>query len=166
MSQDLERGWRGRDDAVQPSDPAGSAPPDERLDAQLADLVSYCRGLTSEENEADGTAHTVMALARSLLNDPDRLRAWLFALARREIVADGAPKADEGFDLVHRHGIRPEDLSVVLGIPASVAHELLAAAEDQYGIPGAGPEHDDASRYDDDGDDRSDRGERGGAGWA
>lgn len=125
MSQDQEPAWQGPDYEVRP-DPGA-------FDTQLGDLVGYCRAITGREEDAVSTAHGVLDSAQSLLNEPDRLRAWLFALARMEILAASAPQNQEIFDLVHRHGIRPEDLPVVLGISPVDADELLAAAEEDVG---------------------------------
>ena len=125
----------------------------EVIKAQLADLVAYCRALTGEEADAVSTANSVVDSAHSLLNDPALLRAWLFALARRQVIearpggggqAD-SPQPGEILDLVYRHGIRRQDLHLVLGIPASEAEERLAAAEaDREGLT--------AERADDDTD--------------
>jgi len=125
MSRDQEPGWQKPDDEVRP-DPAA-------FDAQLGDLVAYCRAVTGREEDAVSTAHGVLDWAQSLLTDPHRLRAWLFARARVEILAASEPQAREIFDLVHRYGIRPEDLPVVLGISPVEADELLAAAEEEAG---------------------------------
>ena len=111
MSQDREPGWY--------------------LDAQLADLIAYCRAVTGREEDAVGTAHAARDAALNLLTDPDQLRAWLFALARMEILAGSEPDAGEVFDLVHRLGIRPEDLPVVLRIAPGEAEQVLAAAEEE-----------------------------------
>jgi hypothetical protein len=99
--------------------------------------------------------------ARSMLQAPDRLRAWLLDLARRQArasdVSDAAsprttpsaepvtdPGSDQGIllpasrevvELVYRHGIHREDLGAVLGVPADEAAVLLAAAERELGRP-------------------------------
>src|SRR5215472_13763988 len=121
MSQDREPGWQGPDE-IWP-DPAA-------FDTRLAYLVAYCRTVTGQEEDAVSTAHVVLDWAQSLLNDPGRLRAWLFALVRMEIPAASAPQAQEIFDLVHGFGIRPEDLPIVLGISPAEADEMMAAAEE------------------------------------
>jgi hypothetical protein len=125
MSQDPESGWLGPEDEVRPGIIA--------LDAQLADLVTYCRAVTGQEEDAVRTARAVLDSAQSQLTDPDQLRAWLFALARMEILAGSQPAAREAFDLVYRLGIRPDDLPAVLGIAPIEADQLLAAAEAEYG---------------------------------
>ena len=110
----------------------GGGSPGGAFNTQFADLVAYCRTLTGQEEDAVSTAHSVLGSARSLLADPDLLRAWLFALARREMLADAAPGSPEIIDLIHQHGIRAEDLPIVLGIPPAEADDLLAAAEEEY----------------------------------
>jgi hypothetical protein len=127
MSQDWEPAWQRPDDEVRPGGNALA------LDTEFADLVAYCGAVSGRESDAASTAHAVLDSVQPLLTDPDQLRAWLFALARRELLAGGEPPAREVFDLVHRHGILPEDLPVVLGIPPIEADELLANAEADYG---------------------------------
>src|SRR5215475_9503425 len=125
MSQDREPVWQRPDDEAWPGATA--------LDTELADLVAYCRDVTGREEDAVSTAQAVLDSARAQLTDPDQLRAWLFALARFELLAGSEPQAREVLDLVHRHGIQPDDLPVVLGIPPIEADQLLAAAEAEYG---------------------------------
>jgi hypothetical protein len=125
MSQDPEPGWRGTDGEVR----TGLA----AFETHLGDLVAYCHAFTGRDEDAISTAHGVVESARSLLNDPGQLRAWLFALARMEILAGSPPQAREIWDLVHEHGIRPEDLPTVLGISPVEADEKLAAAEEEIG---------------------------------
>ena len=127
MSQDREPSWQWPDD-----DAVGTGT--AALASNLADLVVYCRTVTGRDEDADAAAHAILDSAQSLLTDPDQLRAWLFALARVEVLADSEPDAREILDLVHRHGIRPEDLPVVLGIPPAEADQMLAAAEAEYGV--------------------------------
>src|SRR5215472_3009064 len=107
MSDDREPDWPGPPDDGGRPDPAA-------IDAQLPAVVAYCRAVTGREDEAVSAAGVVIESARSLLTDPERLRAWLLAN-------------------VHRHGIQPEDLPVVLGMPPTEADELLAAAEEELG---------------------------------
>ena len=126
MSDDREPDWPGPPDDGGRPDPAA-------IDAQLPAVEAYCRAVTGREDEAVRAAGVVIESARSLLTDPERLRAWLLANARRELLGDAAPTAQEAFDLVHRHGIQPEDLPVVLGMPPTEADELLAAAEEELG---------------------------------
>ncbi|MBO0825500.1 MAG: hypothetical protein J2P27_16855 [Actinobacteria bacterium] len=118
--------------------PESSGPGSELFDSQQHLLVEYCRDLTDNEDDAASLAQSVLSSAKALLNDPARLRAWLFALARREALlanqgaSDGPGDPDrEVLDLVHRHGIQPADLPVVLGISGDEAAGRLAAAEKQ-----------------------------------
>ena len=127
MSQDREPGWLRPDD-----DQPGAAALDA-LGAQHADLVAYCRSVTGQEQVAVSIAGSVLDSAHAMLHDAHRLRAWLFALARTEILAGSAPDSAEVLDLVHRHGIRPEDLAIVLGVAPAEANEILIATEERYG---------------------------------
>ncbi|MBO0830805.1 MAG: hypothetical protein J2P29_02435, partial [Actinobacteria bacterium] len=64
--------------------PESSGPGSQLFDSQQHLLVEYCRDLTDNEDDAASLAESVLSSAKALLNDPARLRAWLFALARRE----------------------------------------------------------------------------------
>ncbi len=103
------------------------------LDEHEAHVFEYCRRLAGDESDAASATETAMIAAQSLLADPGRLRAWLFALARQELVTRYQPadqdQDDEIRDLVHLHGIRPEDLPAVLGVTAEQARVMLADAE-------------------------------------
>ena len=183
-------------------DPEPSGPLDmnafaEMFDAHAAHLYDYCHTILGDEAEAASATELALITAQSLLQDHERLRAWLFALARQECLSinpdsadgpayapppnvsaavpnaalsDAAVAADvtdpdlfassgsvlpafstlsdrdrEVLDLVYRHGIRPEDLPAVLGVPPDRAIALLAAAEAQFSRsaevgPGAQPE--------------------------
>ncbi len=103
------------------------------LDEHEAHVFEYCRRLAGDESDAASATQTAMIAAQSLLADPGRLRAWLFALARQELVTRYQPadqdQDDEIRDLVHLHGIRPEDLPAVLGVTAEQARVMLADAE-------------------------------------
>ena len=155
MSRDAEPGRLHRNEGVPGGDPAADAL-GELIDTQLADLVDYCRALTGQESDAVSTAHAAVDSAYALLTDPKLLRAWLFALARRKALTarPGSTQADspqprEILDLVHRHGIRPQDLPVVLGIPATEAEERLAAAEAEYDSRAATRVDGDSDRFND-----------------
>jgi hypothetical protein len=115
------------------------------FDRQAARVVDYCYALVGDEDVAVAAAQAALDSAWSRLRDPDRLRAFLFALARREALAtdSGAAhwsraRADPGrevLELVYRYGIHPEDLGAVLGLPADEAAAVLAAAELELGRP-------------------------------
>ncbi len=77
------------------------------FDAHAAHLFDYCNRLLGDEAEAASATELALTTAQSLLQDGERLRAWLFALARREClnvnpaVADGlgyAAPAEAGED--------------------------------------------------------------------
>jgi RNA polymerase sigma factor (sigma-70 family) len=103
------------------------------LDEHERHVFDYCSRLVGDEAEAASATETAMVAAQSLLADPDRLRAWLFALARQDIVAKIQPSDQnqdaEILDLVYRHGIRPGDLPAVLGVSPEHAGAMLADAE-------------------------------------
>jgi hypothetical protein len=119
----------------------------QTLERQAARVFEYCRALLGREDVAVSVTEAALNSARSMLQDPDRLRAWLVDLARRQ-APPAEPTADPGPDqgvllpdsrevveLVYRHGIHREDLGAVLGVPADEASALLAAAELELGRP-------------------------------
>jgi DNA-directed RNA polymerase specialized sigma24 family protein len=57
------------------------------VDGHLAHLFDYCRALLGRDDDAAATARAVMASAAGLPDDPERLRARLFAEARSRAVA-------------------------------------------------------------------------------
>lgn len=154
------------------------------LDDHAAHLLDYCTDLIGDEATAAHVADAALTAARAVLLDPDKLRAWLFALARSDALSKGrleagtygdAPDEDpdstarwafgqddgvgssldgdrtfgadgyltgtaatepawagakrEVLDLVYRHGIPPDHLPTVLGMPPESVDELLKAAE-------------------------------------
>ena len=81
------------------SDPEPSAQLDadayaEMFDAHAAHLFDYCNRLLGDEAEAANATELALTTASSLLQDGDRLRAWLFALARRECLTANPAAAD------------------------------------------------------------------------
>jgi DNA-directed RNA polymerase specialized sigma24 family protein len=90
-----------------PSEPASPASPDpepsvhrdadayaEIFDAHAAHLFDYCNRLLGDEAEAASATELALTTAQSLLQDGERLRAWLFALARRECLNVNPAGAD------------------------------------------------------------------------
>ncbi len=111
------------------------------LDEHEAHVFDYLSRLVGDEAEAASATEVAMNAAQSLLADPDRLRAWLFALARQEI-ATKIQRADQDQDgeirdLVYRHGIRPEDLPAVLGVTAEQVQAMLTDGVDAPADAGA-----------------------------
>jgi hypothetical protein len=108
-----------------------------QFERETARVFDYCRALVGRDDLAASATEAALSSARSMVQDPDLLRAWLFALARRQALATDVSGADsrEVFELVYRHGIRREDLGAVLGVPAEEAAALLAAAEAEFGRP-------------------------------
>jgi hypothetical protein len=117
----------------------------QALEREAARVFEYCRALVGREDVAMSVTEAALNSARSMLQDPDRLRAWLVDLARRQ-AAPAEPATDpqpgqgvlqpdsrEVVELVYRHGIQREDLGAVLGVPVEQAAALLAAAERELG---------------------------------
>jgi DNA-directed RNA polymerase specialized sigma24 family protein len=155
------------------------------FDPHAAHLYDYCTSRLADGQEAADATQATLIMAYSLsgrLKDADRLRAWLFALARRECAseqpvraalpnsaqdsADPVREAEpatvemrladfharehatrhaavaklaalpsgerEVLDLVHRHHVSSADLPAILGLPASRAQALLAAAVENF----------------------------------
>jgi len=128
-------GWRASRDPGMP----------ERLDLDgfagmfedhAAHVFDYCRSLAGRDDVAADATEFALISAQAAAPDPGRARAWLFALARRQVLAlDPAfwppPDSDqEILDLVYRHGIHTDELPGVLGVPADAALDRLASAED------------------------------------
>jgi len=103
----------------------------EIYDRYADSIYSFCRSrLRNDADAADATQDTfVRAVTRlSQLQDPDKLRSWLYAIARNEIVATGRTSSrftgDEG--MVHMASTDPE-LDVDL-LRVESAAQLWAAA--------------------------------------
>ena len=164
----------------------------EMFDAHAAYVFDYCNGLLGDQEEAASATESILIAAQSILQDREKMRTWLFALARRECMTvsperaqeptahvhgdasertgdlalksatDGAnteelpvartPDAGSGspgealptpsalpqlqreaLNLVYRHGILPDDLATVLGVPREEAEALLESAEADFG---------------------------------
>jgi DNA-directed RNA polymerase specialized sigma24 family protein len=93
MPENGERDLPATGDPVAPGADAVDAMA-EIFEPHLAHLFDYCQSLLGRADRAAGTARSVVTSADALLHDPDRLRAWLFGLARRHALAvsvtDGA----------------------------------------------------------------------------
>jgi hypothetical protein len=117
----------------------------QALEREAARVFEYCRALVGREDVAMSVTEAALNSARSMLEEPDRLRAWLVDLARRQAAPAGpatGPQPDQGIlqpdsreviELVYRHGIQREDLGAVLGVPVEQAAAMLAAAERELG---------------------------------
>jgi len=147
------------------------------FEAHAAHLYDYCTSQLADQQEAADATQATLITAYTLigrLKDADRLRAWLFALARRECTSEqpvraalprlawdvpdpvrepdteevrlrlseehaaqraaaaalaALPESErEVLDLVYRHYVSPAELPAILGLPATRAQALLAAA--------------------------------------
>jgi DNA-directed RNA polymerase specialized sigma24 family protein len=131
----------------------------ERAYRRYADrLYAYCRGLLHDPETAADVVHDTFVLASKRavqLREPDRLRAWLYAIARNECLRHGLPappaagepdetvelvwtavaglqpREREVFELVVRHELPAQEVSDVLGISVAQAHDRLARARAQ-----------------------------------
>jgi RNA polymerase sigma factor (sigma-70 family) len=82
-------------------DPDPAAPGDDALlvalfEPHAADLYDFCTSQIADKQEAADAAHATLIIAYVLsdrLRDADRLRAWLFALARRECASEEPVRA-------------------------------------------------------------------------
>jgi len=67
------------------------------FDAHAAHLYDYCLSLLGEEREAASAAGVTLIAAYMLggrMNEPGRLRAWMFALARRECLSESPTRRE------------------------------------------------------------------------
>jgi DNA-directed RNA polymerase specialized sigma24 family protein len=147
------------------------------FDNHAEHLYEYCKQLVGDPDQAASVTEAAFIAARSVLENPENLRAWLFALARTEALSKGQGRApgdqdrrDSGYEddlvntdsfsvaeiaaqaerhqqaaaaagpeltdrqrevlnLVYRHGIRPDHLPAILGLPPEESLALLADAE-------------------------------------
>jgi len=113
--------------AVVAGDPAGLA---AAYDSYAAVLYSYCRSLLAEpEDASDAVQDTFVIAAAKLhgLRDPDRLRPWLYAVARNECHRRLRARArftslDEAGDMTDTAATEPR------GADAAALKELMTAA--------------------------------------
>jgi hypothetical protein len=82
-----------RERVVRDSD--GLDTPPELFGSDLAHLFDYCRTLLGQDAQAIRTARAVLDSAHEPLPDRERLRAWLFGLARSLALALRPPGDDE-----------------------------------------------------------------------
>ena len=129
----------------------------EMFDTHAAYVFDYCNGLLGDQEEAASATESILIAAQSILQDREKMRTWLFALARRECMTVSPERADgdeavsgspeeelptpsalpqlqrEALNLVYRLGILPDDLATVLGVPHEEAEALLESAEAGFG---------------------------------
>jgi DNA-directed RNA polymerase specialized sigma24 family protein len=112
-------------------------------------LYDYCLALLDDDKAATDVVHdTLIDASRRAprLRERERLRAWLYAAARRRCLLRKRPAAmaaDEAFArldffhrevlfLVHRHDLTGEDLAAALGITTLRAQRRLIRADRQF----------------------------------
>jgi DNA-directed RNA polymerase specialized sigma24 family protein len=125
-----------------------------------AHVFDYCRALVGSDAVAASATSAALGYAPQLPTSSPLLRARLIAAGRQQALAFAAagpgwsgtgdarretadaavaaalrqlpPGHREVLALVYRHGIWPEQLPAVLGVPAKDAYERLAAAEHDF----------------------------------
>lgn len=95
MRRNDEPALPASDESVRRDPRAAADKVPQMFDAHLAHLFDYCQALLGREDDAAGITRSVLNSADALLHDPDRLRAWLFGLARRHALGFGAPAGHE-----------------------------------------------------------------------
>jgi DNA-directed RNA polymerase specialized sigma24 family protein len=112
----------------------------EAYDKYAGPLYEYCLCMLGHPGDAaDAVQDTfVIAATRAAgLRAPERLRAWLYAVARGECLRTtrGAQHSveREALELQSRHGFGTSEVAAVLGVSGSHAHSLLSRARDQGG---------------------------------
>jgi DNA-directed RNA polymerase specialized sigma24 family protein len=66
----------------------------EMFDAHAEHLFDYCNSLLADQEEAASAAEAILIAAQSILQDREKMRTWLFTLARRECILLSPEKAD------------------------------------------------------------------------
>src|SRR6266498_2076097 len=124
--------------AIVAGDPAGLA---EAYDRYATPLYSFCRTMLREPADAaDAVQDTFVIAAPRMagLRDPERLRSWLYAVARNEChrrLRAGSKHAsiEEAPDVTDEAADVAADVerADVLGVSRNHAHALLSRARDQ-----------------------------------
>ena len=120
--------------AIVAGDPAGLA---AAYDSYAPALHAYCRSMLPEPADAaDAVQDTFLIAAAKLagLRDPDRLRPWLYAVARNEChrrlrargATVGLDEAGEMTDTAAEAGAGAHPRGVALGVVARDVHEQPA----------------------------------------
>jgi DNA-directed RNA polymerase specialized sigma24 family protein len=95
----------------------------QTLEREAARVFEYCRALVGREDVAASVTEAALNSARSMLRDPDRLRAWLADLARRQGLAS------DSSDAASQRSAPPAELSgLVIADSAAITNDPGAAA--------------------------------------
>jgi DNA-directed RNA polymerase specialized sigma24 family protein len=112
----------------EPVDPGDLAAFAAMFDKHAEHVYDYCRELLGDTEDAAEATEAALIAARSVLQNPEQLRAWLFALARDEVLSRNPEQAEEYGNLAppEAHGAEDGDLA---GDAASPARSGGPAAE-------------------------------------
>ena len=113
--------------AIVAGEPDGLA---EAYDRYAASLYAYCRSMLPRAEAAEAVLDTFLIAVSRLdgLRDPDRLDAWLHAVARNECLrrlGAGEPRASAAM----ASPVDPDDLPAVT-LPAELRGQVLTACAD------------------------------------
>jgi RNA polymerase sigma factor (sigma-70 family) len=122
--------------AIVAGDPRGIA---EAYDTYAMPLYSYCRSLLREpEDAADAVQDTFLIATAKLggLRDPDKLRPWLYAVARNECYrrlrsGEATSALDEAVDMpagAGGHASTAESVDVASALERAEVHQLVRDA--------------------------------------
>jgi len=119
--------------AIAAGDPAGLA---EAYDKYAGPLYSFCRGILREPADAADVVQDTFVIAAprmSSLRDPERLRSWLYTVARNECL-----RRLRGLSLQARLEEAPEVTDEAADVEADVEKAELRALV-REALPGVGP---------------------------
>jgi DNA-directed RNA polymerase specialized sigma24 family protein len=119
--------------AIMTGDPDGLA---EAYDRYAVPLYTYCRFMLPDphpsEDAAGAVADTFLIAASRLsgLRDPDRLRSWLYAVARNECLRRLSPAELAGGTAARTGRQPPDEAMPEVTPPAGLREQILAAFAD------------------------------------
>lgn len=116
--------------AVVAGDPAGLA---AAYDAYSAQLYTYCRSMLRDPDEAADAVHdtfVVASLKLGVLRDPERLRPWLYAVARNECLRALRARKRTVVGLADTDDVTDESADVTADVRREELRSLVRAAFD------------------------------------